>query len=581
MATRYLAVISREGGDATSYADELAQRSNLIIVHKTPKTCVLLDAAASYVRISETGVIIGHLFTNGSKPSRVRSLDPSVCAAVAKSELRSLLRSHWGGYVALLDDPFTRRTVVLREPSGAMPCLFLTHGTFTLVTSDMETLLSCGIPAPRIHWDDLARHLWTHGLRSEKTCLDGISELLPGTRLEVGKSTFTARCWSPWDHADPSFIPDYDLAVTDLRDTVLGCLSAWAGCFQHVLLGVSGGLDSSIVAAGVAADTKLTCLTMATDEPFGDERRYARQLTNALDVPLVEAFYDFKEVDLTHSTCAHLPVPAGNPVAQTSNLRKLAIAEANNVDAFFSGAGGDNVFCYILSASPLLDRVKAEGTGGRSWQTLLEICRLTGCSIWDVFAMALRRRFAGGPAYKWRPAPLFLNPDRVSRFQPLQHSWLEAPKGAAVGKAAHIAGILRMQVAPDIFPRTAAATQILPLMSQPIMEFCLKIPTWQWIKDGRNRALARDAFASILPKSIAERTSKGGPGSFAYQLMDRNRPLVRTQLLDGVLAQQGLLDLNALAPILRDERPLQQADRMRLSELVEAEAWARAWSSNS
>src|SRR3546814_15687375 len=66
----------------------------------------------------------------------------------------------------------------------------------------------------------------------------------------------------------------------------------------------------------------------------------------------------------------------------------------------------------------------------------------------------------------------------------------------------------------ELYPRSTAAPQITPLLSQPIVELCLSIPTWQWVRGGRDRAVARAAVADLLPALIAQRRTKGGQTGF-------------------------------------------------------------------
>jgi asparagine synthase (glutamine-hydrolysing) len=157
------------------------------------------------------------------------------------------------------------------------------------------------------------------------------------------------------------------------------------------------------------------------------------------------------------------------------------------------------------------------------------------------------------------------------------HPWLDAPADALPGKAAHVAMLTRIQGTIDGFSRLEAPPQINPLLSQPIVEACLRIPTWQWCEGGQNRAVARLAFREDLPPRIVNRRSKGGPDSFAFDVIEANRALLREQLLEGVLAQRGLLDLKALENCLDARRWIQRDDYVRLSALAEAEAWVRHW----
>ncbi len=84
--------------------------------------------------------------------------------------------------------------------------------------------------------------------------------------------------------------------------------------------------------------------------------------------------------------------------------------------------------------------------------------------------------------------------------------------------------------------------EIHPLVSQPVLECCLQIPTYILSHGGTDRTIARAAFRNALPPEIAERSSKGAVNQFFYDAIYGNREHIRPFLLDGLLADRGLLD---------------------------------------
>jgi asparagine synthase (glutamine-hydrolysing) len=122
----------------------------------------------------------------------------------------------------------------------------------------------------------------------------------------------------------------------------------------------------------------------------------------------------------------------------------------------------------------------------------------------------------------------------------------------------------------------AAFPALSPLASQPVAEACLRVPSWHWIAPGRNRAVARRAFADRLPREIVARRSKGEPTGFVARLFEDRRAQIRELLLGGWLAEHGLLDRTAIARALAPEGPVRDRAFLRLMELVDAESWARA-----
>jgi asparagine synthase (glutamine-hydrolysing) len=144
----------------------------------------------------------------------------------------------------------------------------------------------------------------------------------------------------------------------------------------------------------------------------------------------------------------------------------------------------------------------------------------------------------------------------------------------------HIAGIVRAH--PNLeSDRSRIAHLVNPLLSQPVMEMCLSIPSWQWRAGGRDRAMARDAFAPLLPPAILERKIKGTPDPFCGEIVRHKRQELRERLLGGQLAAHGILDVRAIEEVLRPERPTSSEENVRLLELVNAEAWTAHWSARA
>ncbi len=119
---------------------------------------------------------------------------------------------------------------------------------------------------------------------------------------------------------------------------------------------------------------------------------------------------------------------------------------------------------------------------------------------------------------------------------------------------------------------------ICPLLAQPVVELCLRIPSWRWITRGQDRSVARDAFAGDLPAQIVARRSKGGPSGFTEALFLAHQQHIVQRLHDGLLKREGVVhDLPA-----PDERlSLEPGAGRRLLALLAAENWAQAWQQSS
>lgn len=576
MSPRYLLVVGNSAGDRGDFLRVLSLRTGLTLSFSDRRIAAFASPTCGCIRIGEAGCILGYLFERHGPARQRAELGASEAASIAENQGQALLSAFWGGYVAAV--PGTDFVRVMRDPSGNFPCYFSNCAGLVLFASDAELLLAATASPISIDSEEIGRQLYRAFVPAATTALGNVRELLAGFAVCVpGGLDRQEPCWSPWDHVDDRLGGSAE-AAERLSRTVRHCVHAWASTQHPVLLSVSGGLDSSIVAACLAtAGIDTVCLTMFTEDPSGDERPFARALCNHLGLPLIERPYRLEDIDITEPLGVNLPRPRDRTQANAYERVHNAVAAELAAGAFMTGNGGDHVFGYSQSAAPIADRYLSDGLGHGMFAALRDVCRQTGCSVADALRQAWRLAH-GSPTYHVRPNPLFLEPGFVAslRADDLHHVWLDAPPGALPGKAAHIATILRVQ--PNLEPSGGIRHPVLnPLVSQPIVESCLAIPSWEWRTGGRDRSLARRAFAGELPPRILNRRVKGSPGRFAARLLDHFRRPIRERLLGGRLASDGIVDAGAIERVLAGERPVPDLERVRILELVSAEAWIDHW----
>jgi asparagine synthase (glutamine-hydrolysing) len=302
-------------------------------------------------------------------------------------------------------------------------------------------------------------------------------------------------------------------------------------------------------------------------------------LTDALKLPLLEAHYDLADIDVSQPPAPHHPWPNALFFRQGTEAIHRRYVESSPVGAHFSGNGGDAIFCNMRSALPFVDRFLVEGPRVSLGATLLDLCDLTGADGRSVLKEAWRRyRRLGEPR-----APKFnglgLQTDWLSRIAAggFRHPWLlDVPAGALPGKAAHVTFLARAHRSLELYPRREAPPHVAPLLSQPIVELSLSIPTWAWIAGGRNRSVARTAFEGLLPDQILRRSHKGGPGGFCQAIYERHGAAMRRRLREGWLVRAGILDPDILDGA-EDAgwRGVERSDR--ILSLAAAESWAAWW----
>lgn len=544
-------------------------------VARFPRGVALTEAATPMVTMADgTGLVIGELFARGSA-RRIDCLDAAAARAI-EADNAVLINDHWGEYVALLagrDDP-----LVLRDPSGARACYALGGQGVAVIMSDIAIATTLGLVDGAINWPLLGQWLAHPGIRTEATCLVGVDEILPGTVWSVAAGSPARRTvWTPWAFAAPDRqFADREEAVSALRETALLATKACAAQSTSALLEMSGGLDSSIVAACLRnAEIPVTCVSLWAPDPGADERPYAQAVADRIKAPIHFVRLAAEDVDIAAVSPIRKPRPVDHPLKRAADLVLEREGRNRNIDSFFSGSGGDYVLGYLTSSAPAADALLARGPGRTFVTAIADVAALHECSVWKVAGLAMRkaqRRGAGGTS----AARLFLS-DEIRARQAPPHPWLAAPRDSWPGKREQIDSLIRCQGIREERDRRRIAPLRMPLLSQPMVETCLRVPSWMAVTGGRNRAVARDAFADHLPAPILRRRTKGNFTSFNAALFTRHRGALRDLLLGGRLIAEGLLDRGALERYLDTERPLADTAYPEILDLAGVELWTHGW----
>jgi asparagine synthase (glutamine-hydrolysing) len=221
------------------------------------------------------------------------------------------------------------------------------------------------------------------------------------------------------------------------------------------------------------------------------------------------------------------------------------------------------------------DCLIARASLGTFLTTARSIAEMASASLLEVLWRAWKVRFQHSAAFKWPPDLRFLSNDaRAMAVNAQRHPWLDPPPGALPGKAAHIAMVAAAQSVAEGFDVEDHLPTYSPLIAQPLIEACIAAPSWLWFEEGRNRALARHAFAPMLPADTTKRRSKGAPDGFIAQLFESRVKQIRRMLLDGRLRSEGVLDGTAIEVALAAPSLVRGNDYLRIMKLVDAEAWS-------
>lgn len=537
-------------------------------------TTLFTSAETPTVRTPDGGIVFGHVFLRDGTPLGGKSCLPDSLSS--RSTRSFLLERCWGEYLLIQPGQADASQLsITRDPSGGVACVYEASRGVNFFTSDVSIATQLGLYGRQLNWDFIAHFLTHTYVKTERTGLAGIRELLPGCTLHLhGNGPSVEQAWSPWDFVAPERRQSnrHD-AATQLRTIVETTIKSWAGVDKSVLVELSGGLDSSIVAACLKGTrAKTVCATLVPALPGADERQYAEAMALALGVKLHVEELSIESARFDASPPPSSVIPGYGLLQHAVNHVMEAVADREGVHCFYSGGGGDTVFSYLGGAAPAADAFKERGFAA-GIHAIRNLSELHQCTIWRASRLTFKK-LTSAPS-RAHPASIDLLNSQAIVGEPDRHPWFDAPMNVLPGDLERVIGLAGTQMFKEGLPRGLERCMRLPLLSQPVMEVCLSVPTWMSIAEGRNRSVARSAFSDILPRNVLDRRSKGDFAQYNGAVYLRNKDRMRDFLLEGKLQAHHLLNRDAIGNLF--DRPFSPRDRsfMRIFELCRVENWVR------
>lgn len=534
------------------------------------------------------GVVLGKLFPH---TDHTKVFDERETSQITSSLGRVLLKRYWGRYVAILYDSETFTTRVIRDPSGIVPCFAINVSGVHVLFSNTEDCIRLGIPLS-LHWDWLKVHLTSNvNERLSGTALREVDPIHPGECFtiapgEVARSFY----WDPFEIATTDVIEDHAEAVEALRHAVDHCVHSWASCHERIIHRLSGGLDSSIIASCLSyapSTPSVTCFNHYSPGLDSDERRYAHLAADNAGFPLIE----HPRVHSTHFKQLHHlnkhPYPMLYRYSLDYGRYEADLAKNLRATAVFSGEWGDPLFYVPAEMHPAIDYVQQHPLGTSTFKVALDTSRNEGCTVWSALYQAYAQGLTRRKRWDHRTITLaryrtLLSQETISYAvsnTDLLHPWLRRETDVPIGKIKHIYDCLLIDLDPiyDHFHEPGDAEHVAPLYSQPLIELCLRIPTYVLATGAWNRAIARRAFADQLPIEIVTRRTKGGVKTHHKAVFASNIDHIRTLLLEGTLANKRIIDRAKLETALSWEPSRLNTILPELYFYLCAEAWIANW----
>jgi asparagine synthase (glutamine-hydrolysing) len=545
-------------------------RRGLYVIYADP----LPNTYEARVLQNESGVVLGLLYRRNASfdddsPARPANLGCAQSREIVRSNGRCLISDYWGDYVAILVDETTSNvTRVIKDPTGNLPCFCTTWRGVTIVFSSIADCMDLQLQFS-VNWSFIARRVGGGCFDTDVNCLNEVSQLSRGECLQLDSNGASSQrrllYWNPVDFAENGTALDNELfAATTLRATIRSVTHTLASCHDGILLRLSGGLDSSIIASCLRqapTNPAVTAFTYYVPHGNSDERRWAR---------LAAAHNSFANhiehaLEMTHFRVDGLvemrPLAAPVPLMAYlgGSLNETRAAEARGHSAIFSGDGGDSTFGGEAVGLVIDDFLSREHLKWRIIPLAAQVALYKDSIVWKILLDGLRRWCFGARINDFRERLMMSMSlgakalrDSVRNEIRYPHAWFRNLDHVPWRTIWRMGNLLNTPSFYDPF-RDACEMypqRVAPLYAQPVVELALSIPLYVHFLHGYERGLARRAFADDIPAAICRRRWKDrAPGSFEDMTM-RNREFIRETLGGGNLAAKGLINTDAIDELL-------------------------------
>ncbi len=471
-----------------------------------------------------------------------------ILAAVEKWGLVGALERIEGAFAFALWDERSRTLSLARDRTGQKPLHFAISEGCIVFSSELRPLLRSNLVRFAVAKDIVGAYLQYGYVPEPDTLVEGVKKLPPASFLCIQEDDCTladtqallARCtryWSPADYVElPSWSGSYGKLVNDLEATLREVVEQQLACDVPVGVFLSGGIDSSLVAAMVSKVAALETQTFSIQfaQTGFDESSYAEDVARHLGLRNTKIRID--EEELLASVKLQSPLmdePTGNP--SYFPLQLMSIAARREVTVALTGDGGDELFCgynRYRHLSKLLDL--------REWRYARALAfRVTNLMqenelLRELAATALRSRFpqlnlefalgrlsgflaAESPAMAYRSSMQTAQPGVLRDL--LDCPPKDQPVGEAWGKGSWIRRMMLddmgMYMPGDNLCKVDRASMKesleirLPLLDRRVAEFALRISDGYLLRGGKSKAPLRSILERHIPSSLIDRPKMG------------------------------------------------------------------------
>jgi asparagine synthase (glutamine-hydrolysing) len=497
-----------------------------------------------------------------------------------------LVHSLRGMFAFALWDERRQALLLARDRLGIKPLYYWERPDGLAFASELRAFLALPGFRPEIDRAGLASYLAFGYVQDPLSIFRGVRKLPPGHRLtwQRGGGVRVERYWTPARPQDPD--RDEAAAVEELRARLLDAVDCHLEADVPVGLFLSGGLDSSSVAAAVrhfGRPARTFSIGFAQEEynEAPDAARVARHLGTEHTEFIVHDCPDIlDEVIRAYD----------EPFADSSAVPTLLVSQLarQHVKVVLSGDGGDEVFGgytrYLKAANRLelqprwlrrlasgLGRQLPFGAPGRN--RVLDLGRTRRGRYVETVAKPLYTAEGGVAA-----ATLA---EEAGPFEELLDASFDAAAGRdfltqvmLVDMLSYLPGDILTKV--DRASMAVSLEARVPLLDHELVEYAVSLPVGLKIRNGQGKWLLREAVRDLLPPEVFTKDKQGFAAPVSHWFRGRLRAGFDAVLQGSGPVLEGFIDLDAGRRIFAEHLSGRREHGSRVWRLFVLARWLHA-----
>jgi len=501
-------------------------------------------------------------------------------------------------------DARTRRLLLARDRAGKKPLYWFQDSRGLYFASEIKALLTLPNCPREIDAESLDRYLTYEAVPGTQTIFKGVHRLAPASTLtwSPGSDPQITSYWSiDWSRKTSL---SYDAAKERLRELILDATRA--RLIADVPLGafLSGGVDSSVVVAAMAACSSGPVKTFSIGFPQKEfnETAYARRVAEQFATQHEEFIVEPNAVDVLPKLAWHYD----QPFADSSSLATYYVSRMarQHVTVALNGDGGDEWFggydryrallahaTYQALTTPAMRALAERATrwfpeGSRRESLPRRIRRFADAAREPLAEFNLRvvthRHFEAqerqglySDAFAETVAPANADGFLLALMQEGATELGLDPVEQALraDTLMYLPDVLLVKV--DIASMATSLEARSPLLDTAVVEFAASLPRSWKVTSRDNKRILKEAYAGILPNDVLYRRKMGFSLPIAHWFRHELYGYVREILLDQRSVGRGYFRREAVETLIEDHRAGRRNNSSRLWSLLMLEHWHR------